>query len=254
MFFAYDAGITAAAQYIRDHPDLSILLTPYDKHYEVVTITLAQEKRVPLQSFNGNYCTLFPQATTRETEWLVITDKDKRTLPMVQRLFPGGQFTWSLDSPMGVYARAYRVSGQQTAQLPFAYRRWASLSRVQLVGFNLPNSVRADNDLPVTVALQDVIPLDRPYKIFIHLYGPDGTLAAQDDRLPCQFTLNEADWQPGDIVLEQYDVAISDKTPRGEYRLALGLYASETGERMAVTEADLAHDDNRIVLGTVQVK
>jgi hypothetical protein len=254
MFFAYDAGITAAAQYIRDHPDLSILLTPFDKHYEVITIVLAQGRRSPIQSFNGNYCTLFPQMTTQETEWMVITDKDKRTLAIVQRLFPGGQITWSLDSPIGAYARAYRVPAQQTAQLPFPYRRWASFSKIQLVGFNVPPSVRVGNLLHVTTALQDVTPLGRPYKIFLHLYGSDGTLVAQDDRLPCQFTLNEADWRPGDIVLEQYDLPISDKTPKGEYRLALGLYTSETGERMQVTEADLAQDADRVLLGTVQVK
>lgn len=254
MFFAYDAGITAAAQYIRDHPDLSILLTPYDKYYEVVAITLAQGTRIPIQSFNGNYCTLFPRVTSRETEWIVITYIDTRTLPLIQQLFPGGRFTWNLDSPRGAYARAYRVPAHQTAQLPLPYRRWASLSKIQLVGFNVPQSVRAGHSLHVTLALQDVTPLDQPYKIFLHLYGPDGTLAAQDDRLPCQITLNEADWLPDNIVLEQYDLLISDKTPKGEYRLGLGLYALETGERMQVTESDLVHDADRIMLGTVQVR
>jgi len=146
------------------------------------------------------------------------------------------------------------VLAQQTAQLPFPYRRWADFGQIQLVGFNLPPSVRVGNPLHVTIALQDVTPLDRPYKIFLHLYGSDGTLVAQDDRLPCHFTLNEADLQPGNIVLEQYDLMVPDKTPQGEYRLALGLYASETGARMQVTEADLAHDADRVLLGTVQVK
>jgi hypothetical protein len=254
MFFAYDAGVTATAQYIRDHPDLSILLTPYDKYYEVVAITLAQGARSPIQSFNGNYCTLFPQVTSRETEWVVIAEKDGRTLDVIQQLFAEGRFTWSLDSPLGAYVRAYRVPAHQTAQLPFSYHRWASFSKLRLVGFNLPQSVRAGNPLYVTIALQDVTLLDQPYKIFLHLYGPDGTTVAQDDRLPCQFTLNHEDWQPGDIVLEQYELPISGQAPKGEYRLALGLYAQEAGERMPVLESDLAHDADRIILGTVQVK
>jgi hypothetical protein len=77
---------------------------------------------------------------------------------------------------------------------------------------------------------------------------------AQDDRLPCNFTLNEADWRPGDVVLETYTLTIPADASPGVYRIVLGMYQPESGTRLPVLESDVEHDADAVVLGWVEVK
>ncbi len=255
MFWAYDSGITQVANYIRARPDATIFLTPYDRFYEVVAITLAEARRAPIQSYNGAACAVFPEITARETEWVVIAEQDDRTLPLMQQLFPAGEIAWQIDSPVGPYARALRVPAGQTARFQLDHRRRADLGgKIRLVGYDLPPGTAAGETLRVTIALKDVAPLGRPHKVFVHLRGPGDSVLAQSDRLPCNFTLNEADWRPGDIVLESYGMSIPAETPPGEYRLVLGLYEVDSGARLPVLESELDHTADGVVLGILEIK
>ena len=255
MFWAYDRGITQVAGYIASRRDTTVFLTPYDRFYEVVAITLAEAGRAPVQSYNGRACAVFPETTTRETEWVVVTEQDNRTLPLMQRLFPAGEIVWQIDSPAGAYARALRVPAGETARLELARHRRADLGgKVRLVGYDLPQSVAAGETLRVTVALEATSPLEQRYKVFVHLRGEDDSVLAQADRLPCNFTLNEADWRPGDIVLEEYALPIAPETGPGIYRVILGVYRPDTNARLPVRSSDLPHTGDGVVLGEIDVK
>jgi hypothetical protein len=255
LFYAYDVGITQAARYIATQRDKTIFLTPYDKFYEVVDITLAEAHHSPIQSYNGVACQVFPAVTQRETEWVVITEKDGETLPLIQQLFPAARQVWQLDSPRGVYARALRVPANQTAQLAIEQRHYANLGgKAQLLGFDYKSSIRTGKTLSVTVALQDITPLDQYYKVFVHLVGANDVVLAQDDRLPCSFTLNKADWQPGNIVLEEYHIPIPPDMSRGEYDIALGMYQMDSNVRLPVIESELEHTADSVTLGKIVLK
>jgi hypothetical protein len=256
LFWGYDGGMTQVANYIRSRPDATVFLTPYDRFYEVVAITLAEARRSPaIQSYNGSACALFPAVTTRETDWVVITEKDARTLPLLHHLFPAGRIVWQLDSPVGPYARAYSVPPGQSAQLGLEQRDGADLGgKVRLIGFTLPRSARAGETLSLTLALEASEPLGQSYKVFVHLRSTDDTVLAQDDRLPCNFTLNEADWRPGDVVLETYALPIPTDTPPGVYRVVLGMYQPESGTRLPVLESQLDHSADGVVLSIVSVR
>ncbi|HLF26044.1 MAG TPA: hypothetical protein VJG32_06895 [Anaerolineae bacterium] len=254
MFWAYDSGMTQVANYIRSRPAATVFLTPYDRFYEVVAITLAEARRPPIQSYNGAACAVFPAVTVRETEWVVVTEKDDRTLPLMQRLFPAGAVVWQIDSPAGSYARALRVPAGQVAQLDLPRREGADLDgKFQLAGFDLPGRIIAGQTLPVTLALEASVPLDRAYKVFVHLRGAENIVVAQDDRLPCNFSLNQADWRPGNIVLEAYQLQVPADTPPGNYRVVLGVYQPDSGARLPVRQSDLPHDPDGIELGAVAV-
>jgi hypothetical protein len=255
MFWAYDSGMTQVANYIRSRPEASVFLTPYDRFYEVVAITLAEARRAPIQSYNSTACAVFPEVTQRDTEWVVITEKDERSLPFLQRTFAAGRIVWQIDSPAGVYARAFSVPPGQTARLELAQRGSADLGgKIRLIGFDLPQNALAGETFQVAVALKDTAPLDQDYKVFIHLRGDGDSVLAQADRLPCNFTLNHADWRPGDIVLEWYDVSIPPATPAGNYRVVIGLYHKDSGARLPVLTSDWEHDVDGVMLGALQVK
>jgi hypothetical protein len=255
IFWGYDAGLARIANHIRAKPDAKVFLTPFDRFYEVVAITLAEGRRAPIQSYNGQACAVFPETTSRETEWVVGTEQDNRTLPLMQKLFPAGEIVWQIDSPAGLYARALRVPAGQTARLELARRQRADLGgKVRLVGYDVPQSVAAGDTLRVTVALEGVSTLERPYKVFVHVRDGDDAVMAQADRLPCNFSLNEADWRPGDIVLEEYALPISPETGPGIYRVILGVYRPDTNARLPVLSSDLPHTGDGVVLGEINVK
>ncbi len=255
MFWAYDRGITQVAEYIAGRPDTTVFLTPYDRFYEVVAITLAEAGRAPIQSYDGRACAVFPETTSRETEWVVITEQDDRTLPLAQQLFPAGEIVWQIDSPIGAYARAWHVSAGQTARLKLDRRGRADLGgKVRLIGYELPESIAPGETLRVTVALEASSPLEQRYKVFVHLRGEDDSVLAQADRLPCNFSLNEADWRPGDIVLEEYALPIAPETAPGTYRVILGVYRPDTHARLPIRSSDLPHTGDGVVLGEMDVK
>jgi hypothetical protein len=254
LFWAYDAGITQVANYLRSRPDAAIYLSPYDRFYEVVDLTLAEAGHSPIQSYNGLACALFPRVTERETEWVVITEKDGSTLPAMRRIFPLNETVWRLNSPVGSYARALRVPAGQSAQLALNQAASANFGgRVQLIGFERPTAAQPGEIMPVTIALEDVAPLDRLYKVFLHLRGRDGAIMAQDDRAPCANSLNEADWRPGNIVMESYQLSLPSDTPPGDYELWLGMYDAASGVRLPVTASSMVHDADSLHLGTIWI-
>lgn len=255
LFWAYDAGMTQVAEYIAGRPDAAILLSPYDRFYEVVDLVQAEAGRAPVQSYNGLACSLFPRVTERDTEWIIITEKDASTLPAMRKMFPLNEIVWRLNSPVGSYARVMRVPSGQSAQLALSQTASADFGgRIQLIGFELPVSSPPGENVPVTIALEDVAPLDRLYKVFVHLRGSDGAVIAQDDRTPCANSLNEADWRPGNIVLETYQLPLSDDVLPGDYEVWLGVYDAISGVRLPVTTATVAHDADSIKLGTIRIE
>ncbi len=255
LFWTYDSGITQVANYIRTRSDATIFLTPYDRFYEVVEMTLAGAKRPPIQSYNGQACVLFPEVTDRVTDWIVINEKDQNTLPAIRHLFPNNQVVWRLNSPVGPYARALQVPPHQTARLELPQRARVEFDRkLQLIGFDRPVSLRAGESARVQLALKDVAPLDQLYTIFVHLRNADNTLVAQADHPPCAASLNETDWRPGNIVLDDFTLAIPASVPAGRYDLIVGVYQAASGVRLPVSASDLPHGVDEARLGALEVK
>ncbi|HET7377257.1 MAG TPA: hypothetical protein VFK30_11145, partial [Anaerolineae bacterium] len=209
----------------------------------------------PIQSYNGTACTLLPAVTDRSTQWVVIVEHDNQTLPAIRRLFPNSQIVWRIDSPVGLYARALEVPAGQSAQLPVQNQVSADFGGdIQLIGYSELDKVKPGQTLDLTLAFRDVEPLDRLYKFFIHAAGADGSILAQDDRYPCDYTLNQADWRPGNILLQNFEVAIPTDAAAGSYAIKLGVYDPNSGSRLLVGQSALDHDLDQVNLGTVVVK
>jgi hypothetical protein len=170
-------------------------------------------------------------------------------------LFPNSQVVWRIDSPIGPYARALEVPAGQSAQLPVQNQVSADFGgNIQLIGYYVPDNVKPGQTLGLTLAFRDVQPLDRLYKFFIHVTGADGSILAQDDRYPCDYTLNQADWRSGNILLQNFEVAIPTDIAAGSYAIKLGVYDPNSGNRLIVGQNALDHDPDQVTLGTVAVK
>ncbi|HTP09688.1 MAG TPA: glycosyltransferase family 39 protein [Anaerolineae bacterium] len=255
LFWEYDSGITQVADQMRGQPATRFFLTPYDRFYEVIRLTLAEQPREPIQSYNGMACALFPAKTDRVTEWLVVTEKDQQTLPLLKRIYPAGRIVWRLDSPVGTYARAWQVPAGETADFKLDQTVAANFGdRAQLIGVDLPATVKPGDSVKLRMAFEDRQVFDQPYKVFVHVRGSDNTVLAQADRVLCDTSLNEADWRPGDILVDNYDLTVPAETPPGDYPIVIGFYQETTGARLPVIATDLEHAGDSVTIGMLHVR
>ncbi len=73
----------------------------------------------------------------------------------------------------------------------------------------------------------------RSYTIFVHLLDEEGRLVAQHDGLPARGEAPTSGWMPGRLVRDAHIIPLPDDLPPAGYRLVVGLYARETGNRLS---------------------
>jgi 4-amino-4-deoxy-L-arabinose transferase-like glycosyltransferase len=77
----------------------------------------------------------------------------------------------------------------------------------------------------------------KDYKIFLHLLDADDRIVGQHDSAPVGGSMPTANWRAGESIADNHGVMVQKGTPPGEYRLVLGMYEPETGERLSVARA-----------------
>ena len=91
-------------------------------------------------------------------------------------------------------------------------------------------------------------PITPPLKIFIHLTAPDGKIVAQWDGLD----VNVGSLEFGDMFVQRHRLDLPTDLPPGPYRISLGAYHPDTGQRLKA-ELDGRTIDS-IVLGMLNVQ
>lgn len=86
---------------------------------------------------------------------------------------------------------------------------------------------RPGDTIPVTLRWRCTAPLDRSYKVFIHLLTPNLTLVAQSDQEPLNGLRPTTSWTPGEIISDPHQLRIPPNTPAGVYHIRVGLYTPE---------------------------
>ena len=99
-------------------------------------------------------------------------------------------------------------------------------------------SLSATNVVSVTVQWQALQPITRDYTVFFQAIGPDGAVWGQQDTMPLGGERPTSQWPPGQVVSDQYRVALKAGAPVGKYRALLGFYLYQTGERLRTATDD----------------
>ncbi len=118
-------------------------------------------------------------------------------------------------------------------------------------GTLLTGGPRPGSELVVTLLWQaEAIPED-DYTVFIHLVDAQGERQGQHDGPPLAGTFPTGRWRPGDVVRDVHRLTVAAGAPPGTYRLLVGLYRSETGERLPVTAGQAEENALIVAVGDV---
>jgi len=92
-------------------------------------------------------------------------------------------------------------------------------------GYDLPETpVAPGTAVPITLYWQVEAPIDQNWKTFIHLLDETGAGVAQVDQVPLEVYHPPTTWQPGHLVVDQYELPLPSDLPPGRYHLVFGWY------------------------------
>ena len=103
----------------------------------------------------------------------------------------------------------------------------------RLVGYSLD---KQDGELTLELVWQALAETETSLRVFVHLLAADDNLVDQSDGLPADWTRPTSGWAPGEYIQDEHRLTIPDGLEAGNYRLAVGLYALESGDRLETTQ------------------
>jgi hypothetical protein len=118
-----------------------------------------------------------------------------------------------------------------------------------LLGYDLD---LGNDELKVVLHWQALRRMDRSYKFFLHLYAEDNEVVAQADVVPRDWTYPTSWWEAEEIVSDEVRLPLSG-VASGRYRLAVGVYHPETGDRLLVYAEGLAVLSDALILQEVTI-
>jgi hypothetical protein len=260
LFTHFELGISAIGEYAGDlPPDERIYISPELPVHP--SIRLHSGLREDIRGYNGRQCLVLPEETAPDTTYIIVPEKDGKSLPLLERYLPQGQVAdrggYHKGNP---YFLAYRVpAGSEarvgpTREVEATWKDW-----IRLLGYDLDrDAYQAGDAIQLTLTYRDLKQMEQRYTVFVHLLGPENPstgspLWAQDDSEPCRGFYPTSSWHPSEILIDRLELAIPPDALPGEYELAMGFYDVWTGERLPITEAAVPTEHNVVALGKVQV-
>jgi hypothetical protein len=104
---------------------------------------------------------------------------------------------------------------------------------VVLIGGDFPEvALRPGQTLAYTLHWQAIDSITQDYTVFNHLLDAEGNMIAQQDSMPQQNQYPTSLWDSGEIVVDPRAIPLPKRLEPGVYTLRVGLYESETGQRL----------------------
>ncbi|MCA9517639.1 MAG: glycosyltransferase family 39 protein, partial [Myxococcales bacterium] len=139
---------------------------------------------------------------------------------------------------------------------------------IEVVGYRVEDGKKGGT-YPVTIYFKALKPINKSYKLFMHMDLEGGTERIHGDHWILNLTRDTEDqkscvgcyrtdhWLPGDIVADHYEVD-AGQSPAGDYMMWIGFYIPGPDTRVKVTRFDqgsVKHDgQNRLGIGTIHIR
>lgn len=105
---------------------------------------------------------------------------------------------------------------------------------IEVDGYGMTTSRLGPGDvLGLVVRWRVLAPVPTPYKVFVHVQGPDGRPVAQTDREPLGWRRPTTTWRPGEVLEDRYGVWLPTTLAPGRYPIVIGFYGPD-GQRLPV--------------------
>lgn len=125
---------------------------------------------------------------------------------------------------------------------------------VQFLGYDLgSNDVMAGGTLQLTLYWQALQEMDISHTVFTHLLDAQNRIWGQMDSVPGGGTLPTTSWVEGEVITDEYEIVVDAEAPPGEYVIGIGMYDASTGQRLPIFSDDQVSEEDRLLLGVVQV-
>jgi len=179
--------------------------------------------------------------------------RDQVTL-LLPAALASGQYSWSVSVAGGqavaLEQEAVTAPMRQYAAPAVATRLDANLGPITLLGFSgLGPRASPGSDLNLTLQWLDNQTPDQSYHVFVHLQAADGSIVAQSDGVPANWTRPTTGWLPGEFVADGRSLHLPPDLAPGAYTLAAGMYRPDTGERLTTN----AFPDGQVPLGKIAI-
>lgn len=120
---------------------------------------------------------------------------------------------------------------------------------IHLTGYTLtPAAPQPGDTLALTLFWQADGPTLRPYTVFTQLLSADNGIITQQDNWPVDGQWPPTCWHRGEAIVDPYTLSLPPDTPAGDYRLVVGLYDAQTGQRLPTTA-----DTDAVSLQTITI-
>ena len=122
-------------------------------------------------------------------------------------------------------------------------------NKVTLIGYKVDEAELGPGDeIRLTLYWRAEGEMDTDYTVFTHLIDEEGNVWGQMDSQPLQGDYPTSFWDIGEVIEDEYILAINEDAPAGLYRLEVGMYELATEQRLPVLNTDGEVKDNRILL------
>ena len=147
-----------------------------------------------------------------------------------------------------------KLRGAATAVQPVEKVAARLGDEVELQGFAAPAALDATHGFSLTLDWRALQPPTADYTVFVHVLDAANNLVAQADSPPQQGRYPTSSWDAGEQVRDVIELTLPAGLPGGDYRVQVGLYRLDTGERLPAQQSDgTAWPDNAILLKTYHV-
>jgi hypothetical protein len=147
--------------------------------------------------------------------------------------------SWRGNVRLVVYAVPGSTPSSPDRPLNATLKDAESGDEILLQGYSLLAHPLAAGDIAqITLFWQaEQTPLRR-YKAFVHVLDDQNNIVGQRDAEPGGGAYLTTLWQPSETIVDNYGVPLHPATPPGEYRVEVGLYDLNTGQRLLTADGE----------------
>jgi len=143
-----------------------------------------------------------------------------------------------------------KIQGRRFTSPEISHPMEVNLGRkVDFLGYDLETKeIRAGDTIHLTLYWQAKREMKISYTVFTHLLGEDNKPRGQRDGIPMKGRHPTTQWQEGEVIVDEYDIIVEGEIPEGKYRLEVGMYDLDTGERVPAFKGGRRLEGDRILL------